>query len=281
MKILNSVLFLSIAVAFSACSKESVTKSNFDSGSVGTNPTQIKNIDLNQSQPVINASVKPIENGIEASILANSKEIALHDFARTLESTNLTLKIKAIDSKILDEDTTFTLLGQGYLIDSVKVNLKTNQNTLQLNFRTPRLSAQGIEDGVESVAYELLISNTKRDTHLPFSIKIYNGKNSTLIIPRDVSCSIYYKPEPASGCLQNRTRTTQELVFNNSVTVGSDSNFTYSGGINLTIGVVAAQFGAQKSNTTSHSTSDSAEIHFTNCIECSSIVFRQKVETIR
>ena len=283
---LTSAFILVLMMTLSACSKDAATKTNFDQGR-DINPSQIKNIDLKKPAVIVDASTKPLEDGIVVSILAPSintnetKEILLNQFSRTLEFTLLNLKIKVMNPNLLGEATTFTLLNQGFIVDEQKVNLTADQNTLNLNFRTPRLSNQGQEDGVENAAYELLISNNNRNTHLPFSFKIYSAKNSTLIVPQDATCSIYYKPEPASGCLQNRTRTTQEVVFNDDKTIGNDRNITVSGGITLGIGIVSAQLGGQGSTTNSQSTSQGSEIHFTNCIECSSIVFRQVVETIR
>ena len=281
------ILVVLLAPLFSGCSKDSGDGSTTNNDSI-THPTEIKNIDLSKLPPETptDARPKPLEDGIAVNVIlsdrrSDSKAIALNDFSRTLEGTRLTLSIKATKPILMNELTTFTLFGQGILLDRVDVTLNPDQNTVTLSFTTPWIGSKQRADGFDTIPYEIMVSNSKHDAHLPFSIKIYDAKTSTYILPRDASCSIYNKPEPASGCFQNRTRTTQEVVFMDSVATQTDTSIAASGGLLLTLSVVQAQFGLSKTVTQSQATSRGSEIHFTNCIECSSMVFRQVVETIR
>ena len=289
----------SVCLILSSCAKDAPAGPS-DNGSSGTNLSMAKPaIVLTRPKPVAIVVPKPLEESIEVSIVTpdvakrysrrtgattpgvESKTISLASFVRTLEGTRLTLKIKTSSPLILDESTTFTLMGQGEVLDQVVETLTRNQNSVELEFRTPWLGRKEREDGFQNLTYDIMVTNSKHSTHLPFSLTIYDTDSATYILPRDASCNIYEKPVPASGCFQNRTRSTQEVVFNDSFTLGSDSNISTSGGITIGIAIVQAQFGLSKTSTQSQTVSRGSEIHFTNCIECASLIFRQTVETIR
>src|SRR5262249_42690403 len=94
-------------------------------------------------------------------------------------------------------------------------------------------------------------------------------------------CTIYNTPERASGCYQNRTRSTQSISFNDSVTRHHEVDVQLSGGLQISISIIQLQLGVNTTIANATDTSTGMGITFTTSIECASVTYRQMVEAIR
>jgi hypothetical protein len=144
------------------------------------------------------------------------------------------------------------------------------------------MSEEDRNSGFAKLNYDLFIDANGKREHVPFSFLIYNEESPSLILPKKGGdCYVYHEPERASGCYQNRTRSTQEVVFNDSVTQHHEVDVEFSGSLSIAWSIVTAQLGVTKTVANGTDTSRGSEIHFTNCIECSSVIYRQQVDTVK
>ena len=79
----------------------------------------------------------------------------------------------------------------------------------------------------------------------------------------------------------NSSRSTQEIVLNDGTDTGTQTSVDFSGGVSIPISIVTLSFTPTVSHGSSQDVSHGSEIHFTNCIECASQIWRQQVETLR
>jgi hypothetical protein len=213
-----------------------------------------------------------------------SKTVELSQFTRTLERTSLKLQV--------------TVSREGYGSDPVKLSLyrsgkqeanaeikspKSDAGSVTaLSFTTPKLSDDERKSGFAKLNYDLFVEANGKREHVPFSFLIFDESSPSLVVPkREGDCFIYHQPERASGCYQNRTRSTQEVVFNDSVTQHHEVDVEFSGSLGIAWSIVTAQLGATRTVANGVDTARGSEIHFTNCIECSSVIYRQEVDTLR
>jgi|GEM_PF-3552264 len=215
------------------------------------------------------------------------KTVSLPRFQRTLESTYLRMKVKL---PLADQTGTLKLMQAGDVLRTTRVDAAgKNANVFDLGgFYTPKLTKDQRAAGFARINYELVLSSSNSDSasgadllRVPFTLTIYDQYQPSDVVPDSGECLIYHAPERASGCYQNRTRTTQEIVFNDSITQSRETDVDFSGGVSIPISIVSLSFGAERTTVNGTEVSQGSEIHFTNCILCSSIIYRQEVESIR
>lgn len=209
-----------------------------------------------------------------------SKSFELNQFTRTLEKTKLTLQVSPGTSASGAGPYQLWLLQAGKVVAFSTLN--TNTSTANIKFSTPSLSDDDRKKGFAKLNYDLFIQSKDKRVEVPFSFVIYDASSPSLVLSNSESdCLIYHTPERASGCYQNRTRSTQEVVFNDSILQHHEVDVQFSGSLQLQVSVVTAQLGGSKTIADGTDTSRSSEIHFTNCIECASVIYRQQVDTIK
>ncbi len=210
-----------------------------------------------------------------------SKTVDLVDFKRTIEKTKLVLNLKFDQNALAKGVTTVKLLSNGNTIDSETINSDgQSEVTMKLKFKTPALTKQDRLYGYTLATYDLVTTTGGENFHYGFIIQIYDQVHPTFIAPRNTECTIYHDPEKASGCLQNRTRSVTEISMSNEMSTGQDVSVEFSGGVDLSVSVVALSFGYTKGFTKSNSETHSASYTFNSCIECSYMIYRQVVESV-
>jgi len=247
-------------------------------------------------QPALNpdAPAMKLPAGVEISVTTPAtrarnglpaiaeKTVSLTRFQRTLESTYLRVHVKLPST---EADGTLKLMQAGDVLRIARADAseKSGAGEFDLNFYTPQLTKDERAAGFARVNYELVLSSGSGadSLRIPFSLTIYDQYQPSDVVPDSGECLIYHTPERASGCYQNRTRTTQEIVFNDSITQSHETDVDFSGGISIPISIVSLSFGADRTTVNGTEVSQGSEIHFTNCILCSSIIYRQEVESIR
>jgi hypothetical protein len=213
-----------------------------------------------------------------------SKTFERSEFTRTLENTDLELRVAVSRDVYGSDPVKLTLYRSGKEqahaeIESPKSDQGSN---VALSFTTPGLSDEDRKSGFAKLEYELFIEANGKREHVPFSFLIYDESSPSLVLPKkDNECFVYHQPERASGCYQNRTRSTQEVVFMDSVLQHHEVDVQFSGSLGIAWSVVTAQLGVSKTIANGTDTSRGSEIHFTNCIECSSVIYRQEVDTVK
>jgi hypothetical protein len=220
----------------------------------------------------------------ELTRAVGSKTFELSQFARTLEKTDLELQITVSRDVYGSDPVKLSLYRSGKKEASAEIQSpKADAGTKAvLSFSTPELSDEDRKSGFAKLNYDLFIDANGKREHVPFSFLIYDESSPSLVLPkRDNECFVYHQPERASGCYQNRTRSTQEVVFNDSVTQHHEVDVQFSGGLGINWSVVTAQLGVNKTIANGTDTSRGSEIHFTNCIECASVIYRQQVDTVK
>ncbi len=211
-----------------------------------------------------------------------SKTIALQEFRRTLENTKLKLNVK-FDNKALPKGLVkLKLLSEGQLIDDQsKTTDGQTETSFNLKLKTPSLSKADLAVGYKISSYDLVTVMNGEEFHYAFIVQAYDQEKPTFIAPRSTECTVYRQPEKATGCLQNRTRSVTEISMSNEVSSGEDVSVEFSGGVDLSISIVALSFGYTKGITKSKSETNAASYTFSSCIECSYMIFRQVVESVR
>lgn len=213
-----------------------------------------------------------------------SKTFEISQFTRTLENTDLELHVTVSRDTFGSDPVKFTLYRSGKEeanaeIDSPKADAGSQA---VLAFSTPQISDDDRKVGFAKLNYDLFIDANGKREHVPFSFLIFDESSPSLVLPKkDGDCFVYRQPERASGCYQNRTRSTQEVVFNDSVLQHHEVDVQFSGSLGIAWTVVTAQLGVNKTIANGTDTSRGSEIHFTNCIECSSVIYRQEVDTVK
>lgn len=213
-----------------------------------------------------------------------SKTFELSQFARTLEKTDLELQVTVSRDVYGSDPVKLSLYRSGNEEASGEIqSLNSDSGSkVTLSFSTPELSDEDRKSGFAKLNYDLFIDANGKREHVPFSFVIYDESSPSLVLPKkDNECFVYHQPERASGCYQNRTRSTQEVVFNDSVTQHHEVDVQFSGGLGINWTVVTAQLGVSKTIANGIDTARGSEIHFTNCIECASVIYRQQVDTVK
>jgi hypothetical protein len=211
------------------------------------------------------------------------KTLPLSAFNRTLESTPLVFKIALSKSVFSKGEVPVKLMSGGVVIQSTSENTDaTSDLSIELaNVRTPFLTRDQRSAGFGVITYEFIIGSDSSQIRVPFQVAVYDQYQPTYVVPAQGACLEYLQPERVSGCYQNRTRTTQEVVFNDSITNTHELDVQFSGGLSIPISIVGFSFNASRTSLNSTSVSNGSEIHFTNCILCSSVIYRQEVKSIR
>lgn len=211
-----------------------------------------------------------------------SKTVSLTEFKRTIEKTKLTINIKYDHNALSKGKTKIRLLSEGQVVDSTEIESDgESESQATLSFKTTTLSKQERMYGYTISTYDLVTTTGGEDFHYGFAVQVYDQNNPTFIAPRTNECTIYHEPERATGCLQNRTRTVTEISMGNELSTGQDYSVEFSGGVEIAASVVALSFGYTKGFTKSSSETHSASFTFMSCIECSYMIYRQIVESVR
>ena len=283
---LSSLFFL---IALAGCGK---SDSDLKASAQEAGPNLTGKIDIFPEAPAIKLPegisilvTTPAGSGrrVNEARMVPEKTVSLTDFKRTLESTYLKLSIQISNTFLLAGDVSISLMNGGSVVQSTHLNSDARSPIkLELGeFITPMLSQDQRAAGFANVSYELIIKSGTKQTRVPFQITIFDEFQPTYVVPRSGECLIYAQPERASGCYQNRTRTTQDVSFNDSVTKTHEIDVQFSGALSIPISIVSLSFGAQRTTLNGIQVSQGSDIHFTNCILCSSVIYRQEVKSIR
>jgi hypothetical protein len=152
-----------------------------------------------------------------------------------------------------------------------------------VDFQSPKLSNEDKQAGFKDVQAEALVTTADgKVSHLPFSYSNYDSSGPAYVQARQGNdCVIYETPERASGCYQNRTRSTQSISFNDGVTHHHEVDVQLSGGLQIAVSIIQLQLGVQTTTQNGTDTTQGSQIQFTTCIECAAVIYRQTVETIK
>lgn len=213
-----------------------------------------------------------------------SKTIAASQFTRTLENTDLELQVTVSRNVYGSDPVKLTVYRSGKEEASAEIESPKADagSTATLSFTTPELSDDDRKSGFAKLNYDLFIEANGKREHVPFSFLIYDESSPSLVLPKkDEDCFIYHQPERASGCYQNRTRSTQQVVFTDSVLQHHEVDVQFSGNVGIAWSIVTAQLGVSKTIANGTDTSSGSQITFNNCIECASVIYRQVVDTVK
>jgi hypothetical protein len=291
MKFISLIVLFAGLLALAGCGKDAPVAS-VPGQVVGPGPRPGNNLSQLPLPPVEPAQVAVA--GVTATITTTgsdsqpnrqvpAKTFALSDFTRTIEKTGLTATIQIAAKAAEDGTVQASLLQAGKEVANASSDTKAGKAAqLSLNFKSPKLSNDERAKGFGTVSAEIALTMPDGKTsRLPFSYANYDESQPTFVQPRSQECLIYDVPERASGCYQNRWRTTQEIDFNDSVTQHHEVDVQLSGGLQLAVAIVTLNFGLQTTVATGTDVSRGSEIHFTNCIECATVIYRQTVESVR
>jgi hypothetical protein len=223
--------------------------------------------------------------GIKKHIAAKSVTVA--EFNNTIQRRRFSLQGTL---PLLPAGNVKLRLNGGVDVQDQQTLISDGKNPLKfrLRFVTASLTSQQQADGHMTETFDLVVETQRDLTHDLFQVTVYDDAKPTYVVERVVgegddsggSCMIFAQPQQASGCFSNRTRATQEIVFNDGEATQQDITAEHSAGLDIAISILTLSFGIDKSVTNSHANSHGSEIHFINCIQCSSQVYRQTVDYI-